>query len=514
MSKSVILFFLAATLVLIMTGCPPADQGGGIITVDNVEITAITANTTSITVTWTDPAGSGLDRIEAECSDGTKADVVPGTQTCTFTGLDADNDYTISLISVSTTETPSDGNYIIVTTTTSGSSNHTPISTAAEFDNIRNDRGGEYLLTSDIDLSAYQAGSGWVPLADTSTRFTGIVNGNGHSITGLVIDNPSTSFMGLFGVADSGNICNINIVSASVTGNTSVGSFIGYMGNSSKIAYCSFSGTVTGTGSRVGGIAGYNDTSTVTGCFSSGTIAGSSNDNGGIVGYNDTGTVTLSFSTCTVDGVSTVGGLVGNNVFGTVTDSYASGPVTCSGQSIGRLIGASNGPVQNCYATGSVTAGTSYAGGLVGRNENEINTSYATGTVSGENYAGGLVGSISGASSTVINSYARGSVTASLDYAGGLAGGISAHGTITNVYSTGLVDCSGTNAGGLLGDNSISTVTGSYWDTETSGMATSDGGTGLTTAEMKEQTNYTGWNFTDIWAIAGSTNSGYPYLQE
>ncbi len=516
MRKLVILLLLAAAGALVTTGCPAPGGDTKIITVDNVDITAITANTTSITVIWTDPAGSGLDRIEVTCSDGateTETDVAPGIQTCTIDSLSTDTDYTISLTSVSTTETPSGGNHIIVTTTTSGSADHTTVSTAAEFYAIRNNRDGDYLLTADIDLSAYQAGSGWVPLATTADRFTGIVNGNGHSITGLVINNPAGAYFGLFGSADGGNMCNIHIAGASITGDIGASGFVGYMANSSTIAYCSFSGTINGNG-RVGGIAGYNDTSTVIGCVSSGTVTSSDNNAGGIVGYNDTGTVTLSSSTCAVDGVSSIGGLVGNNVFGTVTDSSAAGAVTGSGQSIGGLIGSSNGPVENCSATGSVTASGDYAGGLVGSNEDEINTSYATGAVSGANYVGGLVGFTNGASSSVINSYARGSVTAGVDYAGGLAGGISAHGTITNSYATGLVDCGGTNVGGLLGDNSISTVTSSYWDTETSGMATSDTGTGLTTAGMKDQANYTGWDFTDVWAIAGSTNNGYPYLQE
>ncbi|HPA94130.1 MAG TPA: hypothetical protein PLI39_09465, partial [Petrotogaceae bacterium] len=64
-----------------------------------------------------------------------------------------------------------------------------------------------------------------------------------------------------------------------------------------------------------------------------------------------------------------------------------------------------------------------------------------------------------------------------------------------------------------------STALNSFWDTQTSGAtstASCNGtalGTGKTTAEMKNQNTYTGWDFTNIWAIDSSKNNGYPYLK-
>ena len=59
----------------------------------------------------------------------------------------------------------------------------------------------------------------------------------------------------------------------------------------------------------------------------------------------------------------------------------------------------------------------------------------------------------------------------------------------------------------------------SFWDTQTSGMTTSEGGTGKTTAEMQTQNTFTdaGWDFVgedvngtdDIWDIEGTN---YPNL--
>jgi len=45
-----------------------------------------------------------------------------------------------------------------------------------------------------------------------------------------------------------------------------------------------------------------------------------------------------------------------------------------------------------------------------------------------------------------------------------------------------------------------------------SGLITSDGGTGKTTAEMKQQATFTDWDFDTIWRINDSDNNGYPFL--
>jgi hypothetical protein len=63
--------------------------------------------------------------------------------------------------------------------------------------------------------------------------------------------------------------------------------------------------------------------------------------------------------------------------------------------------------------------------------------------------------------------------------------------------------------GGLIGENIHGNVSNSFWDTETSGQATSDGGIGKTTAEMQDITtfSYAGWY---IGAVANpSTRNPY-----
>jgi len=53
----------------------------------------------------------------------------------------------------------------------------------------------------------------------------------------------------------------------------------------------------------------------------------------------------------------------------------------------------------------------------------------------------------------------------------------------------------------------IGTISNSFWDTETSGQATSDGGTGKNTTEMKDIAAFSGagWNITTV-ANPGTRN--------
>jgi hypothetical protein len=147
-----------------------------------------------------------------------------------------------------------------------------------------------------------------------------------------------------------------------------------------------------------------------------------------------------------------------------------------------------------------------YVGSLVGYiHDGTVSDSYSSGTTSGTAFVGGLVGMND--DGTVSNSYS--SITITGNYAlGGLAGHNS--GTVSNCYSNGNV--SGTAfVGGLVGESSQSTVTNSFWDIQTSGQATSAGGTGKTTAEMKDITTFSGATW-DITAVADPSTRNLAYI--
>lgn len=228
----------------------------------------------------------------------------------------------------------------------------------------------------------------------------------------------------------------------------------------------------------------------------------------GVASASSLGNVGLTGGSVTGQGY--VGGLAGDNANGSIIiNSYNTGSVTGANLYTGGLAGANSGGITNSYSTGSVS-GTGDVGGLVGYSAGlgTITNSYSTGSVnsSGSN-VGGLAGELSG---TITNSYSTGAVTAGVgDSVGGLVG-YSFGGLITNSYSAGAVS-GATNVGGLVGRNVFGVINTSFWDTQTSGWATSVGGTGLTTAQMRAQASFTGWDFATVWSIVEGVS--YPALQ-
>ena len=167
------------------------------------------------------------------------------------------------------------------------------------------------------------------------------------------------------------------------------------------------------------------------------------------------------------------------------------------------LIGSlgKNGRIADLGLSDARIRGGSDVGGLAGTSAGKISGSFVTGNVTGDAQVGALVGSNTG---EIINSYAAGSATGGVNV-GGLAGD-SHGGSIRNSYAA--VAVSGeAGLGGLAGGASAAPdVTGSYWDTQISGQASSQGGTGLRSAELKNRANYNGagspaWDLNNIWVI-------------
>jgi len=381
--------------------------------------------------------------------------------------------------------------------------------TGKDLQGIEGNLSGHYALGSNINASStsgWNSGAGFGSIGGgtnppsnsgspipAGSQFSGVFDGLGHTISGLTINvaangTNSPYGVGLFGsVATGGLVRNVGLTGASVSVNQAAyaGQLVGL--NYGKVANSYSTGSVSAVTVGSDGV-------------------------GGLVGMN-TGTITHSYSSANVsavDGSLFIGGLVGFNKGGLITDSHATGTVTATGAStsnVGGLVGyGQGGTISNSYATGNVS-GSTYTGGLIGRNSpsadgsvaGQITNSYATGSVSGSNYVGGLAGSNYGFNGTA---------------------------SISNSYSTGSVSGSGT-IGGLAGQNGngggtgSATVTNSFWDTTTSGQATSAAGTGMATADMKTLANFTSataangsvnpaWDFGATWTMVdGST---YPIL--
>jgi len=172
---------------------------------------------------------------------------------------------------------------------------------------------------------------------------------------------------------------------------------------------------------------------------------------------------------------------------------------------VGALAGSVDGTtaITRASSSGAVTATNSFAGGLVGDMLSQsLTLSKSSASVTAGGNAGGLVGVASPNTALPIliaNCYATGTVSAPAS-AGGLAGAALNQTTIDRSYSSGVVSATG---GGLVGSISgPAVVTNAFWDTETSGLATSAGGTGKTTAQMRQQATFSpAFDFVNIWTI-------------
>jgi uncharacterized repeat protein (TIGR02543 family) len=390
------------------------------------------------------------------------------------------------------------------------------ISNWYQLDSVGNYLDSYFVLMNDLDstTAGYEElasetannGTGWQPIGifdseNSYSGFTGVFDGNGNEIRDLFIYRAGSP-TGLFGIIWEGAVIkNVSVVNFIVTGDISVGGLVGEQSGGS-VSNCYCSGIVTGTLQQVGGLVGGNFGGTVNNCHSCGNISGLGAV-GGLVGAVVDGIVTNSYSNCRVTGGGEVGGLVGditiNTVGSTVSNSYSTGSVMGEGV-VGGLAGSNYcGTIDGCYSHGNVICdgsgpGNNYVGGLVGVNEGTVSNSYSTGNVTGPWAIGGLVG---------------------------LNGVENCGGIINDCYSTGRVTGDGA-VGGLAGQNP-GTITDSFWDTETSGQATSDGGTGKTTGEMKDIGTFSGasWNITAVanpsvrnpaysWNIVD--NVTYPFL--
>jgi hypothetical protein len=332
------------------------------------------------------------------------------------------------------------------------------ISNVSELQAMEDDLDANYTLASNIDASQtaqFNNGSGFDPVGE----FTGSLDGDNHTITGLTINRPSQNDVGLFQeVAGGATLRNITLTDLTVTGDGSVGGLAGE--NGGTIQNATVSGSVTGD-FRVGGLIGFNLRGKIINATASGNVSGN-NSIGGLAGQNNgqfgdgeiknasaSGNVTATFDR--------VGGLVGNNFQGTIQKATASGSVTGTEQ-VGGLVGKNNrGDVTTTRASGSVN-GTREAGGLVGDNEGTVTNATATGNVTGDFATGGLVGYNDGRTfrdGIIQNATASGSVTGTSNV-GGLAGN-NVNGTVTIVRASGNV-IGNTDVGGLVGIN-VGTIT-------------------------------------------------------
>ena len=72
-----------------------------------------------------------------------------------------------------------------------------------------------FKMMYDIDLEEWLADNnptqGWQPIGNATSKFKGHFEGNGHKITGLIINRSTTDYIGFFGYTDGAAISNLII---------------------------------------------------------------------------------------------------------------------------------------------------------------------------------------------------------------------------------------------------------------------------------------------------------------
>lgn len=277
-----------------------------------------------------------------------------------------------------------------------------------ELTTIPGDWDKHFIVTADLDFS----GMVLTPVApDTlastdyqfeGTPFTGVVDGQGHTLRHIVMSQPDEDFVGLFGaIGAGGRVENLRLEAISVHGRLSVGALAGL--NQGTIAGCRSDGVVQSDYYHCGGLVGDNNGGVISMSQVKGTVLGNFWV-GGLAGYHHNGgTIQSCYAGAEVRGTSYLGGLAGfaEDWGTTVVDCYATGDVTGSTTSAGGLVGYLRfGFVWQCYSTGDVACPAN-AGGVLGYNISgsgflsdlfwDIQTCHASAGVGGGD-AGGVAG--------------------------------------------------------------------------------------------------------------------------
>ncbi len=361
------------------------------------------------------------------------------------------------------------------------------VNTLTQLEGINTELDGVYALTHDIDASSsatmnpVEDGShaGWTPIGDAAsgdTAFTGSLNGQGHIINGLYINN-TTNGNGLFGyVGLISAITNLGLTNVNITSTgQQTGALAGYKDGYGELTNVYATGTVSG-GFVTGGLVAELNGGINTNIYVNVNVTGTDVRTGGLIGQfdGDGASLTNAYATGSVTGTSVVGGLIAYiNGSPNITNAYATGDVVgTTGTDIGGFVGlGGDGTITNAYATGNVTTsqGGDYVGGFVGQFDGDANNIYATGNVvSQSNEVGGLIGSVM-RDAVIGDAYATGSVTSTGASVGGVVGEL--RGVVSTSYASGAVSGSGA-VGGFVGDDYVNGYNASITDSYATGSVT------------------------------------------
>lgn len=242
--------------------------------------------------------------------------------------------------------------------------------------NLRGQQRIKAVQTADLDLSCVCGESlgNWIPIGDT--RLAGgqgamylEYDGQGHSVSGLYINDAAGDYYGLFSVLYCSSISNLRLSNFVVNApySVNVGVLAGYCVSTPFSGIVVESGNVVGS-QNVGGVVGNNNANIIR-CVNYANVTGSKNA-GGICGIEYGGNTVVSecfnagdIKVCNVStGVSSsqntyAGGICGAVNSGSIARCENSGDVTAGNHAAGICADLQNeGTVSDCVSSGTITA--------------------------------------------------------------------------------------------------------------------------------------------------------------
>lgn len=237
----------------------------------------------------------------------------------------------------------------------------------------------DYELIKDIDASgtaSWNGGAGFKPVGIYPEQFTGSLDGNNHTISGITVNRPSLKWTGVFGWANSNTYImkDISFTSVDITGDNRVGIIGQASGGSIQNVYAD--GSIHAVDRYGGGIAGFMDEGVIKNTHSDVDVTGDYKFIGGVVGESREGAITNVKSTGSVDAPYFVGGIAGAITYANITDSYSTAAVNASSYA-GGIAGEldDNAGMTRVYAAGSLSTDGN-TGALAGKSNGEISDSY------------------------------------------------------------------------------------------------------------------------------------------
>jgi filamentous hemagglutinin family protein len=379
---------------------------------------------------------------------------------------------------------------------------------------------GNFALGS--DMAAIGA---WTPVGTADSngqRFTGKLDGLGHTLSGLTVATTAVEGRGVFAfVGDAMRLANIGLVDSTITGGGTgeIGGFIGTI--TSPTTAVNISNVFTGSGTSVvnsrtdgpshfGGLVGFaNGKLTLKDSYNAASVYSQGNGTiaqvGGLVGLSIGANPVFKnlYNTGTIIGGTdankliptnlgySIGGIIGEARFSTTNPTIADlknyGAVY-GDQRVGGVIGflqvAANSitvsPTR--LANSGAIKGRTQIGGIVGwstTNNDSVTVQYSyltnSGTLTGTSQGvGGLIGYVEGNwslgsgvqnnSTTINSSFNTGAVIAN-DGAGGLigatGGNVESKVTLTDFYNTGAISATASAngfVGGIIGQANLAIV--------------------------------------------------------